>query len=461
MSKPISISFGKPKSTPSSKSTNNALPVSRKPASLKVPSTLKSALRPDSDDEEEIRAPVHESVLGFASDGVILSQPVKEREELVIKNAGNGDWRRRGRRKNLLPADVQRQREAETNRGGDVAMVVEKDEVSQASGLQFAESASKKQEDGGQNGVRVDTEASTTEPVGEQTEDEVALQALLRDGTGESRSNAVIMQNENATTRPVVDETEDFRADVASRPDSCTLEEYAAMPVEEFGLALLRGMGAKRRANGEIISYRNNQTNGSAPKVREPTQGYLGIGAKAVPGREIELGAWGKADMRRNKKGEGLYTPVMLRDKRTGEMLTEGELEARKKEARAGQKEKGEEDWRDRRDRNLEKSGRDGEQKRLIGKDDYRDQMNGFSRITSSGRERDGYDSPRNGYSSRERSRSRDRRRHDSDRDRDRKRDKHRDDDRYDSSSSRKSSHRDRDRGRSDKDDDYRRRERH
>lgn len=148
-------------------------------------------------------------------------------------------------------------------------------------------------------------------------------------------------------------------------------------------------------------------------------------------------------------------------------MLTEEGLQARKQEAKAKLNSK-EEDWKERRDRNLERSGRDdrrnGDQKRLTDKDDYRDLMNGFSRNSSSGSGRDGYDSPRNGSSSRrDRSRSR---RDDSDRDdkyrerdreRDKRRDKYRDDDRYDSSASRKSSPRESDRERSHRHDDCRR----
>lgn len=38
-------------------------------------------------------------------------------------------------------------------------------------------------------------------------------------------------------------EAEAFQKDVAALPETSTLEEYAAMPVEAFGEAMLRGMG--------------------------------------------------------------------------------------------------------------------------------------------------------------------------------------------------------------------------
>ncbi len=462
MSKPISISFGK---SSSSASAEKRVAPAPKPSPFQNGAAKKAALHHDSDDEEELKHPVHESVTGFSSDGIILGTPVQEKNELVIKNLGNGDWRKRRRGgKNILPSEAQQQ-------GADV-FVVEKDEVSKASGLQFAvKGTSTVAETLQENGATTESTLQIRESAKEQTEDEIALKALLNDGEG-PKSTSVIEQKANANlTRPdPVDETGDFRADVASRPDSATLDDYAAMPVEEFGLAMLRGMGQKRRANGEIIKY--GDANGSTvPKAREPRQGYLGIGAKASPGAEVELGAWGKAAMRKSKNsknGEGLYTPVMLRDKRTGEMLTEEQLLARKREAKERLNGKVD-DWRVRRDRNLERSGRDSphEQKRLTDKDDYRDQMNSFSRDNASHRDE------RNGSSHRDRSRSRDRRRRDDndrddkhrdrdrDKDRERRHDKYRDDDRYESSSSRKSSHRDRERNGHDKDDDRRRRDRY
>lgn len=53
---------------------------------------------------------------------------------------------------------------------------------------------------------------------------------------------------ENAKRQKVLNsgkdwETEAFQKDVESLPDTATLEEYAAMPVEAFGEAMLRGMG--------------------------------------------------------------------------------------------------------------------------------------------------------------------------------------------------------------------------
>ena len=447
MSKPISISFGKSKTSVQSPATNG-LP--RKTHIQLPPKPSRSTLRHDSDDEDEAPPP-YQSITAFEATGAILSDPKYEKEDLVIKNPGNSDWRYRGKGRNLLPEEVQAQKQAEQN--GDITMV-ERDEVSKTSGLQYADQDKDVNTDAQSATLMNGDAAQSVKPL---TDDEKALQALL--GKDADNSTHVIAAAINSRGQPY-DETEDFRADVASRPDSCTLEDYAAMPVEEFGIAMLRGMGQKRRANGEIISYGNDQTNGIAAKAREPRQGYLGIGAKAAPGAETELGAWGKTAMRKNNKGEGFYTPVMLRDKKTGEMITEEEFERRKKGAGAGGRTKDtrdEEDWRQRRDRNLERKGRDTDRngdrpspKMIMDKEDYKEQMSGFSsRHSSSGRDRD--DRPRR---ERDRSRSgdRDRRRHDNDeRHRERRKDRYRDDERYDSSSSRRSDHKDR--RRDDRDD--------
>ncbi|RMZ87772.1 hypothetical protein DV736_g4998, partial [Chaetothyriales sp. CBS 134916] len=326
MSKPFAFGIGKSKPKASGR-TKFALGSA---AARQALGGARSGLD-DSDHEDDGDEPKHESVTGFSADGAVLSKPALQRQERVIQNAGNSDWRKRGKAATAAVAQ----------NGGDV-VVVERDEVSTASGLQFAVSESKQgvvangsghkaaeqldkpQEEGTQEGTKEGAEEHTQEGAEERTqeraEDEAALAALLDHGSGRPKRNAVIVQKANAALRPH-DETADFRADVASRPDSSTLQDYAAMPVEEFGLAMLRGMGKKRRANGE-----------------------------PAPGSHVELGAWGKADMRKNDRGEGFFIPLMRVNEKTGERLTEDELQQRVRDQKSG---RGEEDWRDGRDRRL------------------------------------------------------------------------------------------------------------
>ncbi|KAL9617427.1 MAG: hypothetical protein Q9160_007784 [Pyrenula sp. 1 TL-2023] len=472
MSKPISFGFGKSK--PAKPSTPAPAPTSQRAAindPLKKPlqKSLQKPLRADSDSEDE-SAPHHETVTGFdiSSGGAISSHVSREKQELIINNPGNADWRRRGRKgKNILPAEVQAQR------NGAVAdsNTIERDEISKAAGLQYATprvaDEVQAQEDIATNGHDSEPAPAPSKP---RTDDEIALQALLNDGSGERRTDFVIQQSGNANANAAYEEEKDFQSDVASRPDSCTLEEYAAMPVEDFGLAMLRGMGTKRKANGQPVALEVGKKNNEKAKSRDPQprSGYLGIGAKGVPsGGEVELGAWGKADMRRNKKGEGLYTPVTLKNKITGETITEQELEERQKAIRNGTAAK-EEDWRDRRDRNLQERGRD---RMKESSNSYKDQMSSFSRSVACGRDRE---EKRNGFSSRERSRSRERDRkprdrrdddrngyardrHRDDRDRGHRQGRYGDDDRYDSNSSGRESHRESRRNTHDRDRDRRR----
>ncbi len=488
MSKPISISFGKAKVKPSALTPT---PPGTQSTAIRIPPPKRPAFTADAEDDvEDDGIPAHESVLGFASDGgAILSQPVKATEERVIENRGNADWRMRGRAVKATsqqppPKDV----------GSGAATAVEKEEASKKAGLQLAKqstnnaaAAAIRGDNPGQNGLLSIPTSQPNLDKTAQTADEAALSALLHGdpSSTSSASNIIIEsqpQHNQSTTATAVasspsaaDETLSFLADVASRPDPATLSEYAAMPVEEFGMALLRGMGKKRRANGEVIVIKNpNKPDdeaedeqrkkglGAEKKMRDPNAGYLGIGAKAVKigsgsgsgsangkagggaGGEDGLGAWGKADMRRNKKGEGLYTPVMLRDRRTGELISERELEERRSAAKAAvEKTKGgEEDWRERRDRNLHRyAGRPQDLARERN-GEHREKTNGSSSSSSSSRTK--MIEYRDGESSSRHSASSDRRRRRS-RSRERDRDKSREGDRGDK-------YRDRDRDRSGRD---------
>ena len=469
-------------------------------------------LHHDSDEDEDEAAPAHEAVTGFDTHtGTAISAEKKEeKKDLVIPVASGNNWRdrpgvniRRGR-KNLLPAEVQALQRAR-ERGEDVGGQTDTEGPSVKYGLSFAEPGK------GENGEEDDEDMKDAGPiippvVDEKkplTQDEVAMRALIRESKGETegRSDLVI-----PATRPDeeeegygerYDETSSFRADVSARPESATLDQYNAIPVEEFGAALLRGMGWKE---GQPVGRGNYNTSATAershaPRVPERRPGFLGIGAKDLSGgkgAESEIGAWGKAAMRKGarKNGanegdnntEGVYMPVLMRNKQTGDYITEEELAIAKKESKSRK----DDEWKERRDRNLERSGRDRDRdyrrRDYDDDDDYdRRRRTGSSRrdrsLSSSDRHSrrrrydDNYDtsSGRDDRFSRDKDRDRDReRRRDRERDRDR-RDRERshrsrDDDRYSSrhSSSNTSRHRDRDRERDrDSDRDSHRRRRH
>lgn len=453
----------------------------------------------ESSDEEE-KAPVHEQVSGFDthSGGVLAAdgQAVSDKDKpLVIPVTSKNNWRDRAGmivkkgKKNLLPREVQAMQEAEKNGQAPGGAAVETEGPSMAYGLSFAQepAAGKTTEAADTDQPMADAKPlpSENKPL---TEDQIAMQSLLRESKGEveRRSDLVIeaskpRDEEDEEALPY-DEGTSFRTDVESRPEPATLDQYNAVPVEEFGAALLRGMGWK---DGQAIGRGKYSSSTAAdralkPRVPERRPGFLGIGAKdpssgkGGKGAEAELGAWGKSAMRKasRKQGEenpnggsteGLYMPIMMRNKQTGEYITEQELADMKKAAKS---EPEKDEWREKRDRNLEKSGRDKDRDREYRKRDYDDERSGRGsgssrrdRSRSSGRHssrRSRYDDDdrrRDDRSTRDRERDRDRRRDrdddkDSRRDRDYDRDRRHRDDRYSSSRQSHSSRHDRDRDR-------------
>lgn len=462
----------------------------------------------DSSDEDE-RAPIHEEVSGFdtlTGDAITADgEAVKKQGPLVIPVTSKNNWRDRAganvkKGKNLLPAEVQAMQEAQRN-GQAPGGNVETEGPSMAYGLSFAQKGEQMETDNTDgNHPMEETKPVSPPPVVSKplTDDEIALQALIRETKGEPerRSDLVIeasnSRDQEELAYPRYDEASHFRTDVESRPEPATLDQYNAIPVEEFGAALLRGMGWK---DGQSIGRGNYGSAAPTDKEKKPLvparrPGFLGIGARdssGGKGAEAELGAWGKSAMRKasrkqgeengNANAEGVYMPVTMRNKKTGEYMTEEELAELKKKAAAPPPEK--DDWRERRDRNLEKSGRDKDReyrKRDYDDDDYRsdrrigssrrDRSRSSGRQSSSRRSRyDDDDRKKDDRSHRDRDRDRDRdSRRDRDDDKDYRRDRDRDrrsrDDRY--SSSRHSSHssrhdrdreRDRDSRRSRRDD--------
>lgn len=78
-------------------------------------------------------------------------------------------------------------------------------------------------------------------------------------------------------------EDQKLKEDLANLPEEATLDQYEELPVEEFGEALLRGMGWEK---GKPIG-RNSKTIVTVPElVRRP--GTLGLGAVPVPPKATE-----------------------------------------------------------------------------------------------------------------------------------------------------------------------------
>ncbi|KAL4921282.1 DExH-box splicing factor binding site-domain-containing protein [Aspergillus aurantiobrunneus] len=419
--KPVSLSLG-PSKSQNKKTAFNFQSSSRNTDS---PSSQTLARRPhhnlhhDDDDYDDngVGEPAFESVTGF---DMLTGNTIGDGEEkkpLTIPVASGNNWRdrpgviRRPKgKKNLLPKEVQALQE--TQKKGKVRED-NGDAVgpSMSYGLSFAEQKPTGEE-GGQTTGEGDQKMEDAAPLAVEdakplTEDEIALRALFRESKGEveGRSDLVIESKraeEEEEEEELYDghnnETRTYRKDVASRPDPATLDQYNAIPVEEFGAALLRGMGWKEgHAVGKGNYSGGDPSRASTAHVPARRPGFLGIGAKDVSGgkAEVEFGAWGKAAMRKGsrkageaKEGErnteGVYMPVLMRNKKTGETITEEELSVMTKEA----KKRDNDDWKERRDRNLERDGRDKDRhrdrdsRRLEYPDDdrYESRRNGSSR---------------------------------------------------------------------------------
>ncbi|KFY14560.1 hypothetical protein V491_05994, partial [Pseudogymnoascus sp. VKM F-3775] len=131
-----------------------------------------------------------------------------------------------------------------------------------------------------------------TEPVVEKvkTDDDRALDALLGREDKVKRPDLVIASREDTTYVAPVSEGDAYQRAIAEAPEASTLQDYEDMPVEDFGAALLRGMGWK----GEKVA---------TPKEGKRRLNLLGLGARELKGAE-ELGAWvQKSDVKRLNTG--------------------------------------------------------------------------------------------------------------------------------------------------------------
>ncbi|KAK4995723.1 DNA primase large subunit Spp2 [Elasticomyces elasticus] len=271
----------------------------------------------NSDDEDESlgraqEVTIFDSSLGGAVSAV-ATKPVKE--PLVICRPAHYDWRetaKRKRRRNGLPPEAYAQH--------DDSKFTKEDDIEAAKkqisyGLNLGERQSAEDVHVEDRSVEVQTDRDTpglsAVPLRLKTEDELAIDALL----GRKTDRKLVL--------PIASEEEAFRQDFANAPEPATLDDYAAVPVEEFGAALLRGMGWK---DGDGIGKNAGRAKQTAKKVvRRPAQ--LGLGAKADASITDDLAAFGKGA--KNGRKEKTYNPVVMRNAKTGEVISETEMKQR------------------------------------------------------------------------------------------------------------------------------------
>ncbi|KAA8623067.1 G-patch 2 domain containing protein [Pyrenophora tritici-repentis] len=255
-------------------------------------------------DDEPDDSNKQQEIIGWdaAEGGALDANTKKEKEQpRVIPALPNRDRREEARRKQLAKAPhTQAQK-------GDV-------DEKQMEGLkiQYGLTIVKKdetQDDGaaeapGPEPMEVDKDELTEE----QRLEKKALDALIN---GKSAADELVI--------PAQTEEEEYINDIHNAPDGPTLEAYEATPIEGFGAALLRGMG-----------WKGEETTGNSTKSKEVKRrpALLGVGAKADAAVGVELGEWG-VSKGKGKKMMQDYNPVALRNKKTGETITEEELKAK------------------------------------------------------------------------------------------------------------------------------------
>lgn len=268
----------------------------------------------DGEDEEQLDGKA-QAVSHFdpsAGGAIDAANKPKKEQPLVIKPQANRDWKEASRqnKRQKLPEALQQNDRAEEIEAKEKArkptfgLNVGKSNGEEAAGEPMDVEVQEQAQ-------QVPLEANGEASLKQKTDEELAMDALLGKAT---KSDLVL---------PAMTEEEAFERDFHSAPDMSTLDDYARVPVEQFGAALLRGMGWKE---GEGIgSLRGKKVKAAELPTRRPA--LLGIGAKEEAAVKEEMGAWGRATRGKEPK---IYAPVLLRDRQTGEMFTEEELTKRK-----------------------------------------------------------------------------------------------------------------------------------
>ncbi|KAF3052948.1 hypothetical protein E8E11_004135 [Didymella keratinophila] len=374
------------------------------------------------DDPEDTNQAQEIAAFDAAQGGAIdINGPAEKKGPLVIPSLPNRNWRDEARKRK-----AQLDKAPHTKQTEDVVMDEPEKEVVY--------------------GLTVPTRPGSGEGSREATAEamDVDVQAEDKVGDGETLTDAQRLENaalehllngkSNDTQRivPAITDEQALANDLVDAPDEPDLDAYEATPIEGFGLAMLRGMGWKD-SDGE------SRKNGSkAPKEVKRRPALLGIGAKEDAAKDVELGEFNSKA--RPKKGQkdapAGYNPVTLRNKKTGEVISEEELK-RKLES---QEMLGEEKPTKEAPRGKEERRRDDEYEsdRKRSRRDDRER----ERRRDDDRRGDDYDSERR----RDRDRKDDRRRDRYDDDGDRRREKRRDRDSDHESERRSEKRRDRDR---------------
>ncbi|KAL6071835.1 Pre-mRNA-splicing factor SPP2 [Balamuthia mandrillaris] len=133
-------------------------------------------------------------------------------------------------------------------------------------------------------------------------EDEAAARAILEEAKAQEDA-PLLIKNRVIGLDQIEDEDERFRFDVRSRPDEADLSSYERVPVEEFGTALLRGMGW---SPGAPIGLTNKRVVKPVEYVSRPHR--LGLGATPKPSKN-KSGKDGSTDAKKQRSFKEALLP--------------------------------------------------------------------------------------------------------------------------------------------------------
>jgi hypothetical protein len=150
------------------------------------------------------------------------------------------------------------------------------------------------EEEQGTEGIAVDGESTAAVVTAEETAGTVVenataqsystkafgLQIMAKKSTASSRSQPLLMRRNRLATddnrkSSMMSEEERLQHDLQHRPNAASAEAYDRVPIEEFGAALLRGMGWK---DGEAVGRNKSGLLKPVELKRRPDR--LGLGAK-------------------------------------------------------------------------------------------------------------------------------------------------------------------------------------
>ncbi|THW33866.1 hypothetical protein D6D21_09828 [Aureobasidium pullulans] len=279
-----------------------------------------AALLDDASDDEDASTAKRQTITHFdtAAGGAVDSKAPKKEEKkpLVISALANRDWREASKRQRAQKYGITseqldaRKENAQGDAQGVDKVVKETDAVKYGLNV-FAPTAAVVEED-----TPMEQEADQQEENAVQkTADQLAIDAL----TGAAPTSTLTIPAAAAT------EEDAFADSFHSAPPAPSLSDYAAVPVEEYGAAMLRGMGWKGPSTTPSLPTKNGKK--PLPPPKRPA--LLGIGADPNAAAQAEeLGAWGKTSSSRanGRKEPTMFIPVSMKNKKTGETLTEDEL---------------------------------------------------------------------------------------------------------------------------------------